>query len=236
MGANILSLPQLLASPLQKAMDSKSFGSGASPRTTSYGRGAQSLLVARINCQIGGERTRSATSYPCNDPVKSIAPKTYLVYTTREMHAHEQRNLYPPPLPAPLPSTHLTRAPPQQAQRSHGDPFDERPINQNGTTGEYALAAHYHLIFTPLMFLICAILLFWEFSLNDWVAEPISENPSYGPSVETLLEAGAKRTDLIVDNGDWWRMISRELFFPVQVSLPAILDSCAVWIASESLW
>ncbi|CAN0468810.1 unnamed protein product [Hapterophycus canaliculatus] len=61
------------------------------------------------------------------------------------------------------------------------------------------------------MFVICGILLFWEFHLNDWVAEPLSENPSYGPSVETLIEAGAKRTDLIVDNGDWWRIISREL-------------------------
>lgn len=63
------------------------------------------------------------------------------------------------------------------------------------------------------MFVICLILLFWEFGLNDWEAESLTENPSYGPSVETLIEAGAKRTDLIVDNGDWWRMISREFFY-----------------------
>ena len=38
----------------------------------------------------------------------------------------------------------------------------------------------------------------------------LEENPSVGPSVETLIEAGAKRTDLIVDGGDWWRLWARE--------------------------
>ncbi|CAM9536101.1 unnamed protein product [Ectocarpus sp. 12 AP-2014] len=100
------------------------------------------------------------------------------------------------------------RASTLEAQRTHGDPFDDRPRNENGTTGEYAVPTYRSLIFTPLMFLICLILLFWEFGLNGWAAESLEENPSYGPSVETLIEAGAKRTDLIVDNGDWWRLIS----------------------------
>lgn len=99
-----------------------------------------------------------------------------------------------------------------KAARTVGDPYDPRPRNENGTTGEYAVSTYYSLIFTPLMFLICGVLLFWEFSLNDWVAEPLAENPSYGPSVETLIRAGAKRTDLIVDDGDWWRLISRKLY------------------------
>lgn len=98
-----------------------------------------------------------------------------------------------------------------QAQRSYGDPFDERPRNENGTTGEYAVATYHHLIFTPIIFVLNGILLFWEFHLNGWVAESLAENPSYGPSVETLIEAGAKRTDLILDDGDWWRLISREM-------------------------
>lgn len=98
----------------------------------------------------------------------------------------------------------------EKAARAVGDPYDNRPRNDNGTTGEYAIPAYYSLIFTPLMFLICGVLLFWEFSLNGWEAEPLVENPSYGPSVETLIDAGAKRTDLIVDDGDWWRLISRK--------------------------
>lgn len=75
------------------------------------------------------------------------------------------------------------------------------------------MVRYHSVIFTPLMFLICGVLLFWEFHLNDWSAEPLAENPSFGPSVETLIEAGAKRTDLIVDDGDWWRIISREIVF-----------------------
>lgn len=61
------------------------------------------------------------------------------------------------------------------------------------------------------MFILCGILLFWEFSINGWTAESLSENPSYGPSVETLVDAGAKRTDLIVEDGDWWRLWTREI-------------------------
>eukprot|EP00904_Undaria_pinnatifida_P012099 jgi/Undpi1/8019/HiC_scaffold_24.g10491.m1 len=54
--------------------------------------------------------------------------------------------------------------------------------------------------------MLCAVLLLWEFSLSNWEVVSLEENPSIGPSVETLIEAGAKRTDLIVDGGDWWRL------------------------------
>eukprot|EP00903_Cladosiphon_okamuranus_P009160 g8753.t1 len=100
------------------------------------------------------------------------------------------------------------RASTLEAARTIGDPYDNRPRNRNGTTGEYAVSRHYSIIFTPLMFILCGILMFWEFSLNGWTVEPLAENPMVGPSGETLIEAGAKRTDLIVDNGDWWRLIS----------------------------
>lgn len=60
------------------------------------------------------------------------------------------------------------------------------------------------------MFLVCGVVLFWAFGLNGWEAEPLEENPGYGPSVESLIYAGAKRTDLIVDDGEWWRLISRK--------------------------
>lgn len=121
----------------------------------------------------------------------------------------------PPPLPTPLSPEPITARASLlvQAASTHGDPYDERPVNENGTRGEYAVVRYHSVIFTPLMFLICGVLLFWEFHLNDWSAESLAENPSFGPSVETLIEAGAKRTDLIVDDGDWWRIISREIFY-----------------------
>lgn len=68
------------------------------------------------------------------------------------------------------------------------------------------------MIFTPLAFLTCGILLLWEFSLNDWETQPRVENPSFGPSAGALIDAGAKRTDLIVDDGQMWRLISRKRF------------------------
>lgn len=72
------------------------------------------------------------------------------------------------------------------------------------------MATQDSLCFTPLVFIVCGILLLQEFRLNGWVAEPLAKNPFFGPSVETLFEAGAKRADLIVDDGDWWRLISRK--------------------------
>ncbi|CAN0418282.1 unnamed protein product, partial [Laminaria digitata] len=97
------------------------------------------------------------------------------------------------------------RASTVESAQTYGDPYDERQrAEERG--GEYALPTYHGLFFTPLMFLICAVLLCWEFSLSDWEAVSLGENPSYGPSVETLIEAGAKRTDLILDNGDWWRL------------------------------
>lgn len=87
-----------------------------------------------------------------------------------------------------------------------GGPYDHRPRNEKGvTTGEY-------VIFTPLVFVVCGVLLFWEFHLNDWAAASRVVNPYFGPGRATLIEAGAKRTDLIVDEGEWWRLISRKGF------------------------
>merc|ERR1719321_2665093 len=37
---------------------------------------------------------------------------------------------------------------------------------------------------------------------------PFAENPTFGPSSYVLLELGAKRRDLIVESGDWWRLFS----------------------------
>lgn len=77
-------------------------------------------------------------------------------------------------------------------------------------TGEYAVVQSNPVYFTNLVFLICGVMLLYEFSLSDWEAEDISLNPSYGPSSEVLEEAGAKKRDLIVDDGEWWRLITRE--------------------------
>lgn len=88
-----------------------------------------------------------------------------------------------------------------------GDGYD---VYLDRGEGEFAVMRSRAVIFTPLVFLVCGIMLFVEFGENGWQAEPVAENPSFGPSVATLVDLGAKRTDLIVDNGDWWRLWTRE--------------------------
>jgi len=65
-------------------------------------------------------------------------------------------------------------------------------------------------LFTLFTVLACVGVFLWEIYLNNWKLESPTVNPLYGPSQATLLQAGAKRTDLIVDKGEWWR-----LFMPV---------------------
>jgi membrane associated rhomboid family serine protease len=56
--------------------------------------------------------------------------------------------------------------------------------------------------------LTCGVLMLVEIGANGWRLEPFSSNPMFGPSVDVLLRLGAKRTDLIVDKGEWWRLIA----------------------------
>ncbi|CAM9972036.1 unnamed protein product, partial [Choristocarpus tenellus] len=74
--------------------------------------------------------------------------------------------------------------------------------------GEYAVPSNRTVFFTPLMFIVCGVMLLWEFSLEDYNAVPLSENPAFGPSVETLVEAGAKVATNIVDEGETYRLLS----------------------------
>lgn len=46
------------------------------------------------------------------------------------------------------------------------------------------------------------------FSLNDWKIEPLSVNLLIGPSAEVLIQAGARDTSLIVNEDQWFRLIS----------------------------
>lgn len=60
----------------------------------------------------------------------------------------------------------------------------------------------YGLIFT------CTVIFIAEIGNNGWVFESFSNNPLLGPSVKTVQKMGAKDTLLIVNNGEWYRLIS----------------------------
>ncbi|KAG5185960.1 rhomboid family-domain-containing protein [Tribonema minus] len=48
----------------------------------------------------------------------------------------------------------------------------------------------------------------WTFSNGEWKVENIHVNPMLGPSVEALIDSGAKRGDLIIQDGEGWRLVS----------------------------
>ena len=62
--------------------------------------------------------------------------------------------------------------------------------------------------FTYFVIFLCTIMLVVEFGLNDWQVEPLSVNPLIGPSAQALIDAGARDTPLIVDDGQWFRLFS----------------------------
>jgi len=62
--------------------------------------------------------------------------------------------------------------------------------------------------FTYFVIFLCVIMLIVEFGLNDWKIEPLSVNPLIGPSAEAMIDAGARYTPLIVEDGQWFRIFS----------------------------
>jgi len=61
--------------------------------------------------------------------------------------------------------------------------------------------------FTYFMFFTCIGVFLYTMSYNDWKFEPFEQNPMIGPSLQTLLDCGAKDTSRI-QNGEYWRLIS----------------------------
>jgi membrane associated rhomboid family serine protease len=47
-----------------------------------------------------------------------------------------------------------------------------------------------------------------EIGVNGWKIESLQVNPLGGPGVDVLLQLGAKRTDLIVVEGEWYRLFT----------------------------
>lgn len=48
----------------------------------------------------------------------------------------------------------------------------------------------------------------YSFYLNHWVVEPLEINFMVGPGLQALIEAGAKDSPKIVEEGEWWRLFT----------------------------
>jgi membrane associated rhomboid family serine protease len=61
--------------------------------------------------------------------------------------------------------------------------------------------------FIILISIVDVIMLIYEIIYNKGI-EPFAENPWLGPSLETLIDLGAKYAPKIKDDGEWWRFIT----------------------------
>lgn len=55
---------------------------------------------------------------------------------------------------------------------------------------------------------ICSIMMIVTFAIDDWKIAPLSVNPMIGPYPEALIKAGARVTQLIVEDEQWFRIFS----------------------------
>jgi membrane associated rhomboid family serine protease len=55
---------------------------------------------------------------------------------------------------------------------------------------------------------ICTIMMIVTVGVNGWKLEPLNVNPLMGPSSDTLINVGARQSDLIVNQGQYFRLFT----------------------------
>eukprot|EP00588_Corethron_pennatum_P009350 CAMPEP_0194276274 /NCGR_PEP_ID=MMETSP0169-20130528/8906_1 /TAXON_ID=218684 /ORGANISM="Corethron pennatum, Strain L29A3" /LENGTH=579 /DNA_ID=CAMNT_0039019955 /DNA_START=9 /DNA_END=1746 /DNA_ORIENTATION=- len=91
----------------------------------------------------------------------------------------------------------------------------------------------YTPLFTYLLLLVCTVMMVLSFRANGWVVEPFSENPTIGPSLETLTALGAKNTDLVVNGGEYWRLFTSN--FLHAASSTFFLNMTSLWYVGRAV-
>jgi membrane associated rhomboid family serine protease len=87
--------------------------------------------------------------------------------------------------------------------------------------------------FTYLIVMACTAMMFMSMYVNEWRFEPLSVNPLFGPSADTLLLLGAKDSYLIVMEREIWRLVS-----PIVLHAGLIhyfLNMFALWFVSKAV-
>eukprot|EP00536_Pseudo-nitzschia_multiseries_P016810 jgi/Psemu1/292715/fgenesh1_pg.1246_\ len=67
---------------------------------------------------------------------------------------------------------------------------------------------HSRPYFTYGVMALCTIFVLVTLGVNGWKFEPLTINPLIGPSSETLIKCGARDTNLIVNEGQWFRLFT----------------------------
>jgi membrane associated rhomboid family serine protease len=67
---------------------------------------------------------------------------------------------------------------------------------------------HNRPLFTYGVMALCTVMMFVTLGVNGWKFEPLKVNPLIGPSSETLIQCGARDTNLIVNEAQWYRLFT----------------------------
>lgn len=114
-------------------------------------------------------------------------------------------------------------------RRNHGHPYlswtDFDAVRHKGYTNRPW--------FTYFVIVLCTIMLIVEFGFNDWVVEPLSVNPLIGPSAQAMIDAGARDTPLIVNQGQWFRIFS-PLFLHAGI-IHYVINMAALWFVGGAV-
>ena len=78
-------------------------------------------------------------------------------------------------------------------------------------------------IFIYSILFACTLTLITSIGINGWTFEPMSVNPSFGPSAETLIIMGAKHSSLIVNDYEIWRLFTPMFLREYQIFLIGII-------------
>ena len=80
---------------------------------------------------------------------------------------------------------------------------------------------------------MCTILLIASIALNGWKVEPLAINPMIGPSAETLIRMGAKDSNLIVNEGEAWRLFSATVLHAGLIHY--FVNMLALWFVGKAI-
>jgi membrane associated rhomboid family serine protease len=81
--------------------------------------------------------------------------------------------------------------------------------------------------FTYIVMVLCTVCLILSIGVNGWSVEPLTVNPMIGPSAQTLIDVGAKKTSLIVNEGQWYRLFSPMVLHAGIIHF--VLNMLALW-------
>mmetsp|Transcript_3503 Transcript_3503/g.5338 ORF Transcript_3503/g.5338 Transcript_3503/m.5338 type:complete len:601 (+) Transcript_3503:205-2007(+) len=87
--------------------------------------------------------------------------------------------------------------------------------------------------FTYFLLITCTVILIASIIVNDWRVEPLSANPMIGPSTVSLIQMGAKYSDLIVNHHEAWRLVTSIVLHAGVVHY--FINMLALWFVGSAI-